>query len=329
MEGLTKIKQPNHVSTARFNHSLSVLEKNIIYTIIDELQKNMSRELNQKYSNQQITVELKTLEQNRNYKRIKSAIKKLGAKHVEFDFVIPKTGKVTGFSTSLVSGLRHEYNSKLITLNIPEDACRFFCYIGGGFTSFQKTIAISLSSVYSKCLYELCCRWEDRGGYYCSIEELKEQLSIIGKYNQIAHFRTKVLETSKEELKKKADLFFTYSLIKEGRKYSKISFKFHRNIKGNDEYYGIREEHFIYVYNFINRFFPVHTDTSARDYTDKIAQGGYIEKAYHRFIRLEDQIEARHKTKTDIKNILIKTILPEFGVNTIDRSQITLNSNQV
>lgn len=325
MENSNKIKQPNHVSTARFNHSLSVLEKNIIYTIIDELQKKMSRDLNQKYIHQKITIELKTLEKNKNYNRIKNAIKKLGSKHVEFDYVIPKTGKITGFSTSLISGLRHEYKSGLITLNIPEDACRFFCYIGGGFTSFQKTIAISLNSIYSKQLYELCCRWEDRGGYRCTIDELKIYLSITNKYTQIAHLRTKVLEQSKEELKKKADLFFTYNLIKTGRKYSKISFKIHRNTQGHKEYYGIREEYFIYIYNFLARFFPNNIDNKARIYTDTIANKGYIDKAYYRFIKLEDQIENRHKTRTDINNILIKSILPEYGISTIDNNQITLN----
>lgn len=321
MESSKKIKQPNHVSTARFNYSLTVLEKNIIYTIIEELQKIMSRDLNQKYINQRITVELKTLEQNRNYSRIKNAIKKLGSKHVEFDVVIPKTGKMTGFSTSLISGLRHEYNSGLIILNIPEDACRFFCYIGGGFTSFQKTIAISLNSVYSKYLYELCCRWEDRGGYSCSIEELKIYLSITDKYNQIVHLRAKVLEQAKEELKKKADLFFTYSLKKVGRKYSKISFKIHRNTQGSEEYYGVREEHFIYVYNFLIRFFPNYDDNKAANYADIISNGGYVEKAYYRFIKLEDQLEARFKTKKDIKNILIKSILPEYGISTVNKTK--------
>lgn len=321
MENSKKIKQPNHVSTARFNYSLTVLEKNIIYTIIDELQKNMSRDLNQKYINQRITVELKTLEQNRNYSRIKNAIKKLGSKHVEFDVVIPKTGKMTGFSTSLISGLRHEYNSGLIILNIPEDACRFFCYIGGGFTSFQKTIAISLNSIYSKYLYELCCRWEDRGGYSCSIEELKIYLSITDKYNQIVHLRAKVLEQSKGELKKKADLFFTYSLMKVGRKYSKISFKIHRNTQGNEEYYGVRKEHFIYVYNFLIRFFPNYDDNKAENYAGIISNGGYVEKAYYRFIKLEDQLEARFKTKKDIKNILIKSILPEYGISTVNKTK--------
>ncbi|TDY62285.1 replication initiator protein [Algibacter lectus] len=281
----------------------------------------MSRDLNQKYINQRITVELKTLEQNRNYNRIKNAIKKLGSKHVEFDVVIPKTGKMTGFSTSLISGLRHEYNSGLIILNIPEDACRFFCYIGGGFTSFQKTIAISLNSIYSKYLYELCCRWEDRGGYSCSIEELKIYLSITDKYNQIVHLRAKVLEQAKEELKKKADLFFTYSLTKVGRKYSNISFKIHRNTQGNEEYYGVREEHFIYVYNFLIRFFPNYDDNKAANYADIIANGGYVEKAYYRFVKLEDQLEARYKTKKDIKNILLKSILPEYGISTVNKTK--------
>ena len=85
------IKQPNHISTARF--TLTVLEKNIIYTIIDELQKVMSMDLNQVYTEQEINIELKKIDKHNNYKRIKSAVKSLASKQVEFELRIPGKGK--------------------------------------------------------------------------------------------------------------------------------------------------------------------------------------------------------------------------------------------
>ena len=199
---------------------------------------------------------------------------------------------------------------------VPSSACRFFCYIGGGFTSFQKTIAISLSSIYSKSLYELCCRWVDRGGYNCTIEEFKMHLSIIDKYKQIAHLRNKVLNTSEKELKQKADLYFTYSLKKDGRKYTTISIKIHRNTKVKNEYYGVREKHYAYVYSFLNRYFPNYIDDKALTYSESLATSGNLDKAYSRFIRLDDEFTSGSKNKVDICNLLLKVILPEMGVIT-------------
>lgn len=319
MKNKDNIKQPNHVSTARF--TLTVLEKNIIYTIIDELQKTMSMDLNQVYTEQEIKIELKKIDRNNNYSRVKNAVKSLGSKHVEFELSIPGTGKVQDRSTNLISGIGHIPNSKFISFTIPSHACRFFCYIGGGFTSFQKTIAISLSSIYSKSLYELCCRWIDRGGYSCTIEELKRYLSISDKYNQISHLRNKVLDISVKELKQKGDIFFSYTLKKEGRSYSKISIKIHKNTISQDEYYGVREEHYAYVYSFLNRFFPNYVDDKALGYTESLATAGSLDKAYSRFIRLDDEFALGSKNKTDICNLLMKVILPELGVKTRNKTQ--------
>ncbi len=322
MRDKNRIIQPNHISTARF--SLSVLEKNIIYTVIDELQKNMSKDLNEVFEEQEITVELKKIEKNNNYSRIRSTMKSLAAKQVEFELRIPGTGKSERIQeniTSLISGLKYERQSQFISFMVPSSACRFFCYIGGGFTSFQKTIAISLSSTHSKSLYELCCRWADRGGYTCSIEDLKVYLSITGKYDQISHLRHKVLDTSVKELKKKADLFFTYSLKKVGRKYANISIKIHKNTIDKEEYYGVREEHYSYVYSFLSRFFPNYINNKALAYSELLVAKGNMDKAYYRFIRLDDEFSTGRKDKRDILNLLIKKILPEFGVKTSVKNQ--------
>lgn len=184
------------------------------------------------------------------------------------------------------------------------------------FYLFSKTIAISLSSIYSKSLYELCCRWVDRGGYTCSIEDLKSYLSITNKYAQNSHLREKVLDSSVKELKQKADLFFSYSLKKQGRKYTHISIKIHRNTINKEEYYGVREEHYAFVYMFLSRFFPNYTDSKALDYSEALAKSELLDRAYYRFIKLDNEFSKGLKTKENITGLLITTILPELGINT-------------
>jgi plasmid replication initiation protein len=307
------IKQPNHISTARF--TLSRLEKNIIYTIIDQLQKSMSRDINRNYVEEEITIQLKTLDKNRNYKRIKTAIKSLASKQVEFELRIPNGNnpcRIQENVTSLVSGIKHELNSELISFIVPSAASRFFCYIGGGFTSFQKTIAISLTSNYSKCLYELCCRWIDKGGYHCTIKEFRYLMSIDNKYKQISHLRTRVLDDSKKELEKSADVYFSYTLNKKGRVYNSISFKFHNNTNIGNNNGPVRSEHYANVYNFLNRYFPNYVDDKARVYSDSIANSDELYTAFKRFGRLDDDLTTGKKTKLDISNLLNTIILKEL-----------------
>ena len=292
--------------------------------VLDQLQKVMSMDVNQNYIEQEIVIELKHLEKNRNYQRIKEAVIKLGSKQVEYELRIPngkKADRIQEILTPLIAGLKHEPHSENISFMVPSSACRFFCYLGGGFTSFQKTIAISLSSNYSKCLYELCCRWFDKGGYYCTIEEFRHLMMLDNKYKQISHLRVRVLEDSQRELKKKADVFFSYTLNKKGKSYQSISFKFHRNTKVKDHYRGVKSEQYIFVYNFLNRFFSNQLDTKALAYSESIAEEGKIDKAYSRFLRLDDDYTSGRKTKVDIKNLLNKIILKEVGVKGLISSE--------
>ena len=140
-------------------------------------------------------------------------------------------------------------------------------------------------------------------------------MMLDNKYKQISHLRTRVLEDSKRELEMKADIFFSYTLNKKGKTYQSISFKFHRNTEIKDQYRGVKSEQYIFVYNFLNRFFSNQMDSKALDYSESIANAGKIDMAYSRFLRLDDEFTAGIKTKDDIKNLLKIVILKELGVN--------------
>jgi len=307
------IIQPNHLSTARI--TLTALQKNIIYIIIDELQKVMTKDVNAIFEEQQIKVEFKEIDSNNNYARIRKATRDLSSKSVEYDVIIPNTGKVRRTDTSLLSGIEYELHSKYISFIIPSRASVFFCYIGGGFTSFQKTIALSLNSIYSKIMYEFCCRWIDKGGYTCTIDFFKEQLNIKNKYRQVSHLRNKVLNPAKKELQNNADVYFSYSLSKEGRKFSHISFKIIKNAHStNSEFKGVRQEDYSFIYRFLNIYYPNYTDNKAQIYTDAIVDNGNSKRAFERFKRLDKELSSGAKNKIDITNLLNSIILKEMNV---------------
>lgn len=314
MEEKTYIKQPNHVSTARF--PTTALEKDIIYHIVGKLQEKMSKDLNGVFKEQEISLELKKIESNNNYGRVKKAVKSLASKFVEFETQIPGSKAIEQNLTSLISGLKRVDNSKYISFMVPSSSVGFFCYIGGGYTTFQKVIAINLNSIYSKLFYELCCRWYDKGGFSTNIEKLKKYFNISDKYKQIAHLRNKVLNVAEKELKEKADFYFTYTLYKKERKYTDIKIKIHKNTPNQETYFGINHNSYLSVYNFLNIYFPNHLNNKALHYSDQLAESGQIENANQRFKRLVDDLDKKNKNKKDILNLLNVVILPEFGLKT-------------
>jgi plasmid replication initiation protein len=294
---------------------MSAIEINLLYFIVGELQQKMELDFNREYKEERITLELKKIDNNKNYSRIKEALKKLRIKEIEFTYNIPNSKKIKELNTSILSGFEHEINSKYITIDIPSKMSKFLCYIGGGYTTFQKVIAINLTSIFSKKMYDFCCRWITKGPVFKgTIEKFKEFLNIQDKYHKISHLQDKVLKVAEKELKNKADLFFTYSFQKTGRKFTHITLVINKNVKTGEKFMGVKSEIYSKVYITLRTYFPDHENNSARFYTDRITDLGYLEKIHYRLLRLDDQFSNGTKTKRDIRNLLLHKIFPEFNI---------------
>ncbi|MBT9187768.1 replication initiation protein [Zobellia russellii] len=306
-------KHPHHITRSKLK--LKAIEWNIIYAIVGKLQGYLQNDVHYNFKEQEVRIAFRDISSLNNYTRLRKAFSSIVSREVEFELNVPGTDKIKKKVTTLISGLDYVVNSGYVTFYVPKSACVFFCYIGGGYTRLQICIVINLNSIYSKLMYEFCCRWADKGGFSCTIEQLREVLAIEGKYNQIAHLRQKVLDVASDELKTKADYYFSYSLSKNGhRKYSFIHIKIHKNtINVEDTYLGVNEQHYSYVYNFLLMFYPNYQNNKALEIVERIAQKGNINKAYYRFERLDREF-ANGKTKQDIANLLKYVILPEFGL---------------
>lgn len=303
-----RIIQPNRLTTSKYEFSR--IQKNIVYHIIGHIQDLMTRE-NYTYDeekNIKFSIELSTLDPNRNYEQIKEEGRKLIGKVVEYDFINNK-GRETNCITTLISAFKHEDKAKEISVVIPSTALPFLCYIGDGFTQYRKTIALSLNSNYSMRLYELCCKWSDKEGFTMSLNDLRKILNIENSYKQLSHFRVRVLDHAQKELEVKADVWFTYKLEKvKSRSFNVIHFKvFSNDLKKKVNMKDLYSK----VYTKLSTLVPSDDNSATFHICDKIMEQGYLNRFYERLNELDDDLASGKLNGRTHLNATIRKILKE------------------
>ena len=104
-----------------------------------------------------------------------------------------------------------------------------------GYSKYELEVAMSFNSVFSMRFYELFNAY-NRKPMTIKIDVLKERFGVVNKYKLTADFIKNVVEKAKIELDKKCEYSFNYSVIKEGRKFTKICFvPTHIPSNGNDD----------------------------------------------------------------------------------------------
>lgn len=303
-----KIIQPNRITTSKYE--FSKIQKNILYHIIGHIQDSMTM-INHIYNedkNVKFTLKLSELDVNKNYSRIKEEGKKLIGKAVEYDFINSR-GRETNCVTTLISSFHHEHKSDEISVIIPPSALPFLCYVGDGFTQYRKTIAISLNSMYSKRMYELCCKWIDKEGFTMRLEDLRKILNIENKHEKLVNLKKRVLDHAQTELEEKADVWFSYTLEKvKSRSFNVIHVKIHSNeLKKKVD----QKDLYSKIYVYISNVFPENTDGKPFHICDKIAEKGDLKRFYDRMIRLDDDLTSGKINGFAHFNRLVKKILKE------------------
>ena len=207
-----------------FRGSYTKLELDFIYAFIAMI-KDEDEEF------KRYTLSLKDLENKLN--------KRLLLKDIEyiFDTLIQKTFKVNNekllatyaFFTTLEfekekKELTVEFNPKLkphlLKLNI---------YAKG-----NLKYILEFKSEYSKRFYMLLSQWKNAKKKLYSIEEIRDILAIPKTY-KYAQIKQKILLKAEKELLEKADIYFTYEEIKEGRKVTDLLFRIYPNPKNHRE----------------------------------------------------------------------------------------------
>lgn len=112
----------------------------------------------------------------------------------------------------------------IVTVRLDEDLKPYLLELQEYFTQYSLYYTIAMRSRYSIRLYELLKSYQNLREKTFDIEKLKHQL-MAEMYERWADFKRTVLDISIKEINLLSDIFVTYNLEKDGRRYKSISFK--------------------------------------------------------------------------------------------------------
>lgn len=301
--------QPNKVTNARYEFSPA--QEDILTLMIDAVQKHMTNEREiQTDLFGEPTISIDIEDSNNKYNFFQAALG-MTEKRFEFEWTRSQDNKNIKTAGVLVTTVHDVKQTKRLELTINKWAIPYLVYWGKGVggTVFNKAVALTLKGEYTKRLYKLCKRWEDKGGFSMSLQEFRLMMKLEKKYSKLAELRRWVLESSIERMKDGADVYFTYSLDKIGgsRSYNQINFVVH----GNNKRKGKKEKTDLYVlvYNMLCFAWPNYESSKAQEICDRIAENpDKFEELYRRMKKLKDEYDSGEKTREDL-NKLIKHII--------------------
>lgn len=123
---------------------------------------------------------------------------------------------------SIIANPKIELRSSQVSFIINSKVWDVLLDFSKGFSRYDIDVAFSLESPYSMRFYELLCGQSSPITY--SIEDLKAEFQLEGKYQYTKDFIRRVVDSAKNELDRKAPVSFTYRPLKDGRKYTRITF---------------------------------------------------------------------------------------------------------
>jgi uncharacterized protein YfbU (UPF0304 family) len=139
------------------------------------------------------------------------------------------------YKTHFISSAEYEPMNGCLKLKFDPDLKPYLLDIKSRFTHFDIRYAVRFRSIYSIRLYEMLKQFYDSnsqsGHKIIDIDELKYLFQVDGSYTKYKDFKKRVILQAEKELREKADIYFTFDEIKEGRKVVRLKFNIFRNDK--------------------------------------------------------------------------------------------------
>ena len=209
----------------RARHTFSTYEQRIFASMVAKLKRG-----SRKFPVQQIPVTQICKRSNSSdlYRRIEEISKRLTSRKI----VIRKTddeGNRSFERINVFSKCKYKEGEGAIEARFTEDMRPFLLELKERFTLYLITVFLRLQSKYSTQIYELLKMRQGLRKIKMSVEEFRDVLALEDKYEQFYSLKKRVIEQARKELKEKADIFFTYNVIREGRTPVAITFFIHTN----------------------------------------------------------------------------------------------------
>ncbi len=217
--------QSNTITQARYE--FTKIEKRIIYRIIKEIRKQyVTGELQSNLFNELVVcLSFKDLQEvSENTQLVYKSIRTLKNRSYEFD------NDEEWLILGIINKARHIKTKGTWEITVDREMVAQFVELAKNYTEYSLTVAMSLRSEYSQRLYEYCSQFRSSGGFRMKVQDMKEKMRLIKKYDRYAGFKKYVLDVAQKELKElykqgQCDLYFEYSEEKNGRSVETLRFK--------------------------------------------------------------------------------------------------------
>lgn len=103
------------------------------------------------------------------------------------------------------------------------------------FTQFLARDVAGFGSVYSFRIYQLIMRYKSTGYVKISLDDLRFMLVLKNKYPATKDLKVRVIDTAINEINKKSPYQISYEMIKKGRKFVAVEFKFELKAKAMED----------------------------------------------------------------------------------------------
>ena len=153
---------------------------------------------------------------DKNHSRVKAALKSLHQK----TFTYSDDGVWECFS--IIANPRIRLRSSKVSFIVDARVWDVLLDFSRGFSRYDLRVAFTLESSYAMRMYELLAGQKDPIIY--SIDALRKEFKLEGKYALTKDFIKRGIESAKNELDSKSPITFTYTPLKEGKKFTRILF---------------------------------------------------------------------------------------------------------
>ena len=212
------ISQSNLLTKARYN--FTKIEKRALYFIIQEVRKQfIDTSDGQKTMWDNLVVKMDTSKlkgTDTELREIYKSMKSLRCKSIwlEDDEQVLEVGYINYF--------HHLKRSETLEVQVSNKILPYLVQLAEQFTTYSLTVAIALKTKYSQRFYEYCSQFRNTGFMYITIDELRQQMMLEGKYIMYAKFRQNVVDSAQRELEElykngECDLYFKYTEDRTGR----------------------------------------------------------------------------------------------------------------
>jgi plasmid replication initiation protein len=210
----------------RGRHNFSTIEQRIFVAMVAQLDRDEDT-----FSLQSVPIRKVSSETNESdlYRRIDNITDRLLDRVIEIRAQDEQGREEQFVKYNVFSRCQYDRGSGVVKAKFTEDMRPFLLRLKEKFTLYLITVFLRLRSKYSTQIYELLKMRQGLRRYRISVEEFRRTLALEEKYSRFSSLKRRVIEQARTELKEKADIYFTYSVLRDGNVPHAIDFFVHEN----------------------------------------------------------------------------------------------------